>query len=151
MNFRHGMSRGKSSEYRAWQAMKARCTNPNTCSFRIYGGRGVRFDPRWLDFCVFIADIGFKPGPTFSLDRIDPSGDYVPENCRWASPAMQSRNIRCRNRFGISGMTTAKNGNYRVFINADNKIKALGTTPDFFEACCLRKSAENTCWTSAKP
>lgn len=149
MNCKHGMSRGKSSEYRAWQNMKDRCLNPRSKSYRLYGGRGISFAKEWDRFEIFYLEMGAKPSPLHSLDRANPDGNYEKGNCRWATPATQSRNVRPRNKFRLAGITVAPNGNYRVFINANRKIRGLGTTPDFFEACCLRKRAEMLYWNGA--
>ncbi|WP_428674695.1 hypothetical protein [Reyranella sp.] len=92
---RHGNNRGQrpTSEYLAWVAAKKRCNNPKNRSFKRYGGRGVRMCERWsADFGAFLADMGWKPDPSLSLDRIDPDGDYCPGNCRWAPIEVQSRN-----------------------------------------------------------
>lgn len=94
-NTRHGHNRGQqpTSEYMAWLGAKKRCENPRSASFRRYGGRGVRMCARWREsFEAFLQDMGPKPEPTYSLDRIDPNGDYEPANCRWASPNVQNRN-----------------------------------------------------------
>jgi hypothetical protein len=70
------------AEYRCWQALKNRCTNPNNKSFRYYGGRGISVCPAWLMFENFYSDMGPKPGPEYSIDRIDNDGNYEPGNCR---------------------------------------------------------------------
>lgn len=92
---RHGHNRGQqpTSEYMAWLAAKKRCANPRNASFHRYGGRGIRMCERWRDsFETFLEDMGAKPVPDFSLDRINPDGDYEPGNCRWAPLQVQSRN-----------------------------------------------------------
>lgn len=94
---RHGHARrGKvTSEYRAWQGMIRRCTNPSNAKFPDYGGRGIRVCSEWLhSFDSFIHYIGPKPNPKLSLDRIDPNGDYEPGNVRWATAYTQRHNQR---------------------------------------------------------
>lgn len=86
----HGGSR--SGMYRRWSAMRARCTNENVSSFKYYGAKGIRVCERWNDFALFLEDVGYPPGPGYSLDRIDSNGDYEPCNIRWATAKEQSSN-----------------------------------------------------------
>ena len=89
-NYKHG--RSGTPTYWAWQNMKARCNNPNYQDYHRYGGRGIHYDPKWEDFQTFFEDMGSKPFPNAQVDRIDNDGNYTPENCRWVTPAEQSRN-----------------------------------------------------------
>jgi hypothetical protein len=91
----HGMSR--TPAYRSWESMKARCLNPNNCSYENYGGRGISVYPDWLDFANFYADMLDRP-PGTSIDRIDPDGNYEPGNCRWAPASVQLTNRRPRSK-----------------------------------------------------
>ena len=72
--------------------MWIRCTKPSHVRYHRYGGRGIRVCARWEDFAVFLADVGERPSPTHSLDRINNDGNYEPSNVRWATPAEQARN-----------------------------------------------------------
>src|SRR5215204_588492 len=69
-------------EYRAWVNMRQRCLNPRSPQYDRYGGRGITVCERWNSFVPFLADVGFRPSPVHSLDRIDNDGNYEPGNIR---------------------------------------------------------------------
>lgn len=91
-NQTHGLS--KIPEYGVWAAMLRRCTNPNAKDYPNYGGRGITVCERWLDFAAFHADMGDRPTPDHSIDRIENDGGYESGNCRWATRSEQMRNRR---------------------------------------------------------
>lgn len=87
----HGASR--TPEYRVWTGVIKRCENPRMESYPRYGGRGIRVCPAWrVSFIAFLRDMGPRPSPKHSLDRINNDGNYEPGNCRWATPEEQMRN-----------------------------------------------------------
>jgi hypothetical protein len=80
-------------EYSVWRGIKARCTYPSMDAYPYYGGRGIKVCPRWREsFAAFLEDMGPRPSPAHSIERINGDGDYEPSNCCWASRAQQSRN-----------------------------------------------------------
>jgi hypothetical protein len=86
--------------------MKSRCDNPNNRFFSHYGGRGISVCDRWRsDFRNFLADLGPKPSPRHSLDRIDNDGIYEPGNCRWADRGTQANNKRNNRLITIGGIS----------------------------------------------
>lgn len=86
-------------EYHSWNGMKARCTNPKGKDWNRYGGRGIRVCDRWLNsFENFLADMGRRPGPGYSIERKENDGNYEPGNCCWATAKDQAKNRRPRRR-----------------------------------------------------
>lgn len=98
----HG--RSKTKEYRAWRTMINRCTKPASTSYPDYGGRGVKVCERWGKFSNFLADMGERP-PGLTIERNDNDGDYLPDNCRWATMREQSNNRRNTVRLSLNGVT----------------------------------------------
>lgn len=81
--------------YNIWKAMRQRCMNPNCKDYEHYGARGIYICERWNTFTNFYEDMGDKP-EGLSLDRIDNSGPYSKENCKWSTQKEQVANARMR-------------------------------------------------------
>ena len=82
--------------YTCWKSLRSRCNNPNNKNFKDYGGRGITVCEQWDDFIVFTNDMGPKPTPKHSIDRINNDGPYSPDNCRWSTKKEQCLNQRMR-------------------------------------------------------
>jgi hypothetical protein len=94
------------TEYKTWAVMKARCFNKNNPKYKDYGGRGISISPEWLhSFTNFLADMGLKPSPKHSIERIDNNGNYEKNNCRWATGIEQQRNKRTNRLITFNGET----------------------------------------------
>ncbi len=102
----HG--RSKSPEHETWARMQSRCNSPSASAYHRYGGRGISVCERWKSFPNFLADMGPKPSPRHSIERIDSNGNYEPSNCRWATPYEQAQN-------------TARN----VYVRVDGEVAAV--------------------------
>lgn len=83
------------AEYRAWNAARNRCLSKSAQAYDRYGGRGITMCPEWAEkFEAFIADMGPKPSPRHTLERVDNSRGYEPGNCEWRLWEPQNRNRR---------------------------------------------------------
>lgn len=104
-----GEALSKWPEYRVWQQMVQRCVLTTSPNYAWYGARGIRVCARWTTgeygktgFECFIEDMGRRPG-RMTLDRVDPDGNYEPNNCRWATWAEQQNNRRDNRIVGAAG------------------------------------------------
>ena len=75
---------------------KQRCTNKNDVGYKNYGARGIEFRfPSAPEFCTWILDnLGHRPTPLHTIDRIDNDKHYEPGNLRWATHSEQCYNRR---------------------------------------------------------
>ena len=153
---KHGFARpGKEApEYRAWAALRNRCSNPNHDAYKNYGGRGIKVCERWNDFLAFLEDMGPRPSPKHSIDRINNDGNYEPDNCRWATRSEQCRNMRA----GTQGKSPIKGVSWDSFAKKwraqirNNKLRIrTGYFSTEEEAAAARKALEEKYWANPEP
>jgi hypothetical protein len=113
----------------SWNAMMKRCYLDTDPSFHKYGKRGISVCIRWHQFESFINDMGPRPFG-MSIDRINPSGDYEPSNCRWATPGTQASNKAGVELYTHDGVSmTVRGWARRIGIDKSSlsaRIKVLG-------------------------
>ncbi len=132
--------------HKAWRHMMQRCNNPKHHAYSYYGGRGICVCPAWLDYSVFVRDMG-EPAKGETLDRINPDGNYEPSNCRWTSRLVQARNQRARkNASGVTGVYRTKSGKWASQIKADGKRFCSPARATLEEAVADRKELERLHW-----
>ena len=131
-NKTHGL--GYTKLYKIWTSMKNRVFNVKNTKYRDYGARGITICDDWKSdvksFYDWAMSNGYLDG--LSLDRIDNSGNYCPENCRWTTQTIQCRNQRIykNNTSGYRGVCFKKDNNkYIVRISIDKKNIYLGLYP----------------------
>jgi len=128
------------SEYTSWSLLRDRCKNRNNKEWKNYGGRGIKVCRQWDEsFSVFFSDMGKKPSPHHSIDRINVDGDYEPKNCRWATNHQQSRNRRNNRVIDFNGET---------YVLADWAAR-IGISPASLDER-LRRKSKNVALTLAK-
>lgn len=112
VNLQHGAAvyhDGKQHRlYRIWKNMKSRCANKNVTCFRMYGGAGISVCGEWAGSFEVFQEWALSSGynDNLTIDRIDGTMGYSPDNCRWATYTEQ-----CENRKKRKGFTyTRKSG-----------------------------------------
>jgi len=78
--------------YRIWKAMHTRCYNPHSKDYKNY--KKISICDEWINdfpaFKIWALENGYDD--SLSIDRIDPYGDYCPDNCRWSDSITQANN-----------------------------------------------------------
>ena len=92
---------------RTWRDMKHRCNAKSGRYYNNYVKRGITVCPEWRTNFKAFYDWAINNGymPTLSIDRIDNSKGYSPDNCRWANPKMQNNNLRTNVTLTYNGIT----------------------------------------------
>lgn len=91
MSYKHGGCGTRL--YRIWKAMRGRCNNPNHSEFPRYGCKGIKVCRVWNNFVQFHTWAHYNGYQNnLSIDRIDGSKNYCPNNCRWSDAKTQARN-----------------------------------------------------------
>lgn len=142
-------NRRDQSEYKIWVNMRYRCNNVDGAHYKDYGGRGIKVCDRWNDYDLFMEDMGKRPSPSHSIERIDVNGDYEPSNCKWATYIEQNRNTRMRstNTSGVKGIFWDKRLKaWQAKIKINGKRIHLKSTPDKNIAIAERLRAEYKYW-----
>lgn len=144
MNYRHG--KAGTPIYKVWSTMKARCYNKKNKAYPRYGGRGIKVCDRWKNsFEKFYEDMGDCP-KGLTLERMDNNGDYTPDNCLWATRAIQANNRRTNRRINVfSRDLTMAEWNNRLGGEGHavaQRIDRLGWSPADAVSRPLRKAAK---------
>lgn len=114
---KHGLS--NLPEYGVWVSVRYRCLNPKCPEYFRYGGSGIKMCARWLDSPAwFILDMGPRPTPDHTIERLDNKGNYEPGNCEWATMEQQCNNRSSNFMITFQGRT----------MNATQWASELGTS-----------------------
>ena len=125
--------------YSIWADIKMRTLNPERKDYKDYGGRGITICDDWKNDFMSFYNWAMSKGYSdeLSIDRIDVDGNYCPENCRWTTSTIQSRNRRIRkdNKSGFKGVYFNKaSKKFKANIKINYKTIYLGTFSTAVEA-----------------
>ena len=137
----NGQSTGYESEYRSWYNMKHRCYYPQDKRYSRYGGRGIKVCERWLQsFTNFLSDMGRKPTPKHTLDRINNDGNYEPGNCRWVTVRENNYNRSVSSK--TPGLRKLSSGRWTASLKVRRRWVLYKTYDTYSKARQARRKAE---------
>ena len=142
---KHGeASKGKTltPEYRSYCLAKSRCINTTDASFYNYGGRGIKFI--FDSYKSFLKELGRKPTPKHSLDRINVNGNYEIGNVRWATWIEQARNRRNEKLITIDGVTKCQ-AEWAIEYNTTDKSIDKRRRRKWCDKCSVTNPKNITC------
>lgn len=148
-NYKHGKSytidergmRKRTRTYQSWADMKDRCLRKGNYAYKNYGARGITVCDRWLNFKNFLEDMGERKEGE-SIERIDNSIGYTPDNCIWAKRSTQNINRRMQknNKSGFEGVYWSNSYNKWIArVQKNGKRKQLGRFNCKIEAAKARE------------
>lgn len=136
----HGMS--KTQIYKVWQTMVYRCAETKKCAaWEKYGKKGIRVCAEWLgekgfiNFYNWSMQNGYKEEKLpsgrnkYTIDRIDGTKGYSPDNCRWVDYETQACNLSMlsSNKSGYTGVSWSKiSKKWLCVISINNHSKRIG-------------------------
>ncbi len=122
----HGYT--KTPTYSSWVNMRTRCENPKATQWKWYGAKGVTVCERWKTFGLFLEDMGERPTPKHTLDRINGDLGYEPGNVQWSLQTEQ-----CRNRKSTRAVVRGDGVTYRSMAEAAEDVG--GNLKIIWEVC----------------
>ena len=117
LNRTHGGSRTRL--FRIWTSMRYRCENELLASYKDYGAKGITVCKEWQDFALFREwALSHGYSDELTIDRLDNSKGYSPENCRWVTRVEQNQNTTRTHRINYNG----------AFITAAEAARIVGVS-----------------------
>lgn len=139
---KHGMY--GTPTHQTWRKMKERCLSEYYVEKEYYQDQGIDIYPPWVEaFENFYADMGERP-EGMTLDRIDGTKGYYPDNCRWADLTIQAYNRKkgTNNTSGRVGVFALPNGLWKAAIGYYKELIVVAHNVSFEAACEAREKAE---------
>jgi len=96
--------RSKTNLYKSWVAMKRRCDNPDDLHQKYY--KNIKICNEWYNFDTFRKwALSNEYVDGYTIERLDITKGYYPENCTWIPKEKQNNNKRNSHTITINGIS----------------------------------------------